>query len=239
MSAASSHRPARRRPLPRPARHRPVLAPPRCSQLGFGSWCVPRPPRYQRGLVAAGRRVPDQQRVAAARYSSRWKSRFARLRSAWSGRRRRERGPARAGRQSAAAAAARASGLGLEQQPHVVEWRGRLAVDDPHGRAAVRVHRDQARAGQGLERLAHRGLGDAERPAASSVSTRACPGLSSPARIACLIARARRPSGTEARPPRRSGRPARARRRCRGRLRDPMYQHLADTDRVTASRDRA
>ena len=52
--------------------------------------------------------------------------------------------------------------LGLEQQAGVVHVPGLLAVDDADGRALVRVHGHQARAGQGLERLAHRGLGYAE-----------------------------------------------------------------------------
>ena len=52
--------------------------------------------------------------------------------------------------------------LGLEQQPGVVHVPGLLAVHDPNGRALVRAHRHQARARQRLERLAHRGLADAQ-----------------------------------------------------------------------------
>ncbi len=53
-------------------------------------------------------------------------------------------------------------GLGLEQQAGVVDVPGLLVVDDAHGRALVRAHGHQPGAGQGLERLADRGLGHAE-----------------------------------------------------------------------------
>ena len=95
-------------------------------------------------------------------YSSWWKSRLARLRSAWSAA---GVGPlqgvVRLGPVVPCGDRA-AQGLGLEQQAQVVDMPGLLVVDDPDDGAPVRMHRDQARAGQGLERLADRGLGDAE-----------------------------------------------------------------------------
>jgi hypothetical protein len=52
--------------------------------------------------------------------------------------------------------------LGLEQQAGVVYVPGLLVVHHADGGALVGVHGHQARAGQRLERLAHRGLGHAE-----------------------------------------------------------------------------
>ena len=52
--------------------------------------------------------------------------------------------------------------LGLEQQTGVVYVPGQLVVHHADGGTFVRVHDHKPGAGQGLERLAHRGLGHAE-----------------------------------------------------------------------------
>lgn len=77
--------------------------------------------------------------------------------------------------------------LGFEEQPHVVDGAGHVRVDHPDRDALVLAHHHETAAREGLERLAD-GVFDTPNRAASSVSTSACPGLSPPVRMSCLIA---------------------------------------------------
>ena len=168
----------------------------------------------QGGLVAQVIEHPDEERVAAAGVElavevAVGQAAFGLIRGVVGAVEGLVRGPV----QSCPAGDRAGERLGLEQQPGVVHVPGLLVVDDADGGALVRVHGHQARAGQRLERLAHRGLGHAEHFGQVGLDQR-LPGLelTGQDRVLDRLEHRDRTRRERARPPR-SGTPAPRRRR--------------------------